>query len=229
MTIVRVVQRLSQPHVRQVVPGRQQQGTEQRQRRPAGLALCGRRDADQVPIDLCPVEQGADLGQRRRRSRLRPRYEILLPDPPPCQANLRRQHQQRIRLSSARPNTSAHRSHKGRTATDVTSNRQVDLPEFKRHRRAARIGTALRAHGLLLTFASPCRASSARRISTVPTLKPRPLSPPNAPPRSSWTSWSPLPCTRCWKHGCVGSASRRDVTSEEPTARSPHRRHGRPG
>ncbi len=41
-----VVQRLGQPHVRQVVPGRQQQGTEQRQRRPAGLALCGRRDAD---------------------------------------------------------------------------------------------------------------------------------------------------------------------------------------
>ena len=43
-----VVQRLGELHVGEVVPGRQQQATEQGQRRPARLALRRRRDAGQA-------------------------------------------------------------------------------------------------------------------------------------------------------------------------------------
>jgi hypothetical protein len=83
-----VVQRLGEPHVREVVPGRQQQGPEQRQRRPARLAFHRGGDADQVAVDLGPVEQRGEVRQRRCRPRLRPRDEVLLPDPPPRHRHL---------------------------------------------------------------------------------------------------------------------------------------------
>jgi hypothetical protein len=86
-----VVQRLGQPDVGEVVPGGQQQRPEQRQRRPAGLAPRRRRDADQGAVDLRPVEQGGEFNERRTWPRLRPRDEVLLPDPPPWHAALHHQ------------------------------------------------------------------------------------------------------------------------------------------
>jgi hypothetical protein len=72
-----VVERLGQPHVREVVPGRQQQRPEQGQRRPAELAFNRGRDADQATVDLRPVDQRGEFGQRRSGPRLRPSVRLL--------------------------------------------------------------------------------------------------------------------------------------------------------
>jgi hypothetical protein len=63
-------------------------GGQQRQGRPAGLALRRRREADQMTIDLRPVDQPGTLRQRPRPPRLRPRQTILLTKPTPCHPRL---------------------------------------------------------------------------------------------------------------------------------------------
>ena len=52
-----IVERFGQAHIRKIVPRRQKQRAEQRQWRPASLALCRSQDVRKQPIHLRPVHQ----------------------------------------------------------------------------------------------------------------------------------------------------------------------------
>ncbi len=85
-----VVQRLGQAHIREVVPGREQQAAEQRQRRPTRFTFGRSRDAGEQAVDLGPVHQGRDQVQRRAATRFQATDRpLLLPDPPPRHRRLR--------------------------------------------------------------------------------------------------------------------------------------------
>ncbi len=58
------------------------------------------------------IRSARQAGQRRARARLRACKELLLANPPPSHADLHHsEHRKRISTGSARPKTSAHRSH----------------------------------------------------------------------------------------------------------------------
>jgi len=59
-----VVQRLGELDVGQIVLGGQQHGAEQRQRRPAWLALRRGRETRERAVDLVPVKQGGEFRKR---------------------------------------------------------------------------------------------------------------------------------------------------------------------
>jgi hypothetical protein len=65
-----IIQGFGQAHVREVVPGGQQEGSEQRERWPARLTLGSSRDVGQQPIHLGPVGQSGHLVRRRAAARL---------------------------------------------------------------------------------------------------------------------------------------------------------------
>jgi hypothetical protein len=60
-----VVERLGQTHVRQIMPGGEQQRAEQRRRRPARLAFGGCRDTGKQLVQFGSIQQHRNLIQRR--------------------------------------------------------------------------------------------------------------------------------------------------------------------
>lgn len=113
-----VVQRLREPHVRELVPGREQYGPEQRQRQPTRLTLGRGRDARKQAVQLRPVHQDRYLVQLRATAGLGHAYrQLLLPDPMP---------------RHARPQPAPASMDSDRNASDQTTRAQVSLgPELK--------------------------------------------------------------------------------------------------
>src|SRR4051812_8786887 len=88
-----VVESFGQAHVGKVVPGCQQEGSEQGQRWPARLTLGRGRDAGKQVVQLRPVHQGRNFVQRRAAAWLSAaQRQLLLPDltsrhgPPPTRS-----------------------------------------------------------------------------------------------------------------------------------------------
>ena len=105
-----VVESFGQAHVREVVPGREQKGAEQRQRWPARLSFG--RDTCEQAVQLRPVYQGRNIVQRPAPARLRATdRQLFLPDLTTRHRGL--QHpQEGMESHGAQPNQPpAHRSH----------------------------------------------------------------------------------------------------------------------
>ena len=90
-----VLKRFCQMHIRQVVPGGEQQGTEQSQRRPPLLPLGRSRDAREQRVQLDPVHQSCNFVQRGYAGLRRPLApKLLLSDTTPCHDPLRHAYRQ---------------------------------------------------------------------------------------------------------------------------------------